>query len=82
MRPIASTDNAVERIAIFHGPTPIEKREATKLAFNEHPSKNPLRILLCNDAAGEGPNLQAHCYNIVTTSFTRSASRTGSYTHR
>jgi SNF2 family DNA or RNA helicase len=35
-----------------------------KLAFNEHPSKNPLRILLCNDAAGEGPNLQAHCYNL------------------
>jgi SNF2 family DNA or RNA helicase len=61
---IARTDNAGERIAVFHGPTPIEKREAIKLAFNEHPSKNPLRILLCNDAAREGLNLQAHCYNL------------------
>lgn len=61
---IADSDNAEERIAIFHGPTPIDKREAIKLAFNEHPSKNPLRILLCNDAAREGLNLQAHCYNL------------------
>jgi hypothetical protein len=61
---IAHTDNAGERIAVFHGPTPIDKREAIKLAFNEHPSKNPLRILLCNDAAREGLNLQAHCYNL------------------
>ena len=61
---IAHTDNAEERIAVFHGPTPSDKREAIKLAFNERPSKNPLRILLCNDAAREGLNLQAHCYNL------------------
>jgi hypothetical protein len=58
------TLTAEERIAVFHGPTPLDKREAIKLAFNEHPSKNPLRILLCNDAAREGLNLQAHCFNL------------------
>jgi SNF2 family DNA or RNA helicase len=61
---IAHSDRAEERIAIFHGPTPLDKREAIKLAFNEHPSKDPLRILLCNDAAREGLNLQAHCFNL------------------
>jgi hypothetical protein len=61
---IANTDNAQERIAVFHGPTPPDKRDAIKTAFNEHPSKDPLRILLCNDAAREGLNLQAHCFNL------------------
>jgi len=61
---IAHSDRAEERIAVFHGPTPLDKREAIKLAFNEHPSKDPLRILLCNDAAREGLNLQAHCCNL------------------
>jgi SNF2 family DNA or RNA helicase len=61
---IANTDNAAERIAVFHGPTPSAKRDAIKTHFNEHPSKDPLRILLCNDAAREGLNLQAHCFNL------------------
>lgn len=61
---IAYTDKAQERIAVFHGPTPPEKRDAIKTAFNEQPSKDPLRILLCNDAAREGLNLQAHCFNL------------------
>lgn len=39
-------------------------RKAIKLAFNEHPSKNPLRILIATDAAREGLNLQAHCWNL------------------
>jgi superfamily II DNA or RNA helicase len=61
---IEGTDRAEERIAIFHGPTPSDRREAIKLAFNEQPSKNPLRILLATDAAREGLNLQAHCHNL------------------
>jgi len=61
---IAHSDREEERIAVFHGPTPLDKREAIKLAFNEHPSKDPLRILICNDAAREGLNLQAHCFNL------------------
>lgn len=58
------TDWAEARMAIFHGPTPSDRREAIKLAFNEQPSKNPLRILLATDAAREGLNLQAHCHNL------------------
>jgi SNF2 family DNA or RNA helicase len=61
---IAGTDRASERIAIFHGPTPPEEREVIRTAFNEDPSKNPLRILIATDAAREGLNLQAHCWNL------------------
>lgn len=55
---------AQQRLAVFHGPTRPEDRKAIKLAFNEHPSKNPLRILIATDAAREGLNLQAHCWNL------------------
>jgi hypothetical protein len=61
---LRSPDRAEERIAVFRGPTPLDKREAIKLALNEHTSKDPLRILLCNDAAREELNLQAHCFNL------------------
>jgi superfamily II DNA or RNA helicase len=58
------SDRADERIAIFHGPTPVNEREVIKTAFNAPPSKNPLRILIATDAAREGLNLQAHCWNL------------------
>ena len=61
---IAGSDRASERIAIFHGPTPAKDREAIRIAFNEDPSKHPLRILIATDAAREGLNLQAHCWNL------------------
>lgn len=61
---IAGTDRAAERIAIFHGPTPPDEREAIRLAFNADPAKHPLRILIATDAAREGLNLQAHCWNL------------------
>ncbi len=61
---IADTDRAEDRIAIFHGPTPPEEREAIKTAFNTDPRKHPLRILIATDAAREGLNLQAHCWNL------------------
>jgi superfamily II DNA or RNA helicase len=57
-------DRADERIAIFHGPTPVNEREVIKAAFNADPAKHPLRILIATDAAREGLNLQAHCWNI------------------
>ncbi|MEY4616401.1 MAG: hypothetical protein RJB66_1361 [Pseudomonadota bacterium] len=53
-----------DRIAVFHGPTTMEKREEIKRAFNENPSKNKLRILITTDAAREGLNLQTHCWNL------------------
>jgi superfamily II DNA or RNA helicase len=60
----AGTDRAADRIAVFHGPTPPEDREAIKIAFNTDPSHHPLRILIATDAAREGLNLQAHCWNL------------------
>lgn len=61
---IAVTDQAEERIALFHGPTPSDRREEIKRAFNAPPGRHPLRILICTDAAREGLNLQAHCWNL------------------
>jgi len=52
------------RIEVFHGPTPPDKRELIKRAFNAPPSENPVRILVATDAAREGLNLQAHCHNL------------------
>src|SRR4029453_4346597 len=55
---------ADQRIEVFHGPTPQDKREAIKRAFNAHPEDHPVRILVATDAAREGLNLQAHCWNL------------------
>lgn len=61
---IANSDGAEERIVVYHGPTPPEERERIKKAFNADPKQNPLRILIATDAAREGINLQAHCWNL------------------
>lgn len=61
---IACTDRAAERIEVFHGPTPADRREELKHAFNADPQKHPVRILIATDAAREGLNLQAHCWNL------------------
>ena len=47
-----------------YGPTPPEKREQIKKAFNASPENHPVRILIATDAAREGLNLQAHCHNL------------------
>lgn len=61
---IAGSDRAEHRIQIYHGPTPPAKREDIKKAFNADPKKHPVRILIATDAAREGLNLQAHCWNL------------------
>lgn len=61
---VAGTDRADERIEVFHGPTPPNKREQIKRAFNAPPDEHPVRILIATDAAREGLNLQAHCHNL------------------
>jgi SNF2 family DNA or RNA helicase len=61
---IEGTDRAEERIEVYHGPTPADRREEIKRAFNADPRKHPLRILLGTDAAREGINLQTHCSNL------------------
>jgi superfamily II DNA or RNA helicase len=61
---IDQSDRAKERIAVYHGPTPAAERETIKRAFNADPKQHPLRILIATDAAREGLNLQAHCWNL------------------
>lgn len=61
---IDGTDRALDRIAIYSGSTTAEDRETIKVAFDTDPAKNPLRILIATDAAREGLNLQAHCWNL------------------
>lgn len=61
---IARTDRADDRIALYQGGSATETREAIKRAFNADPSREPLRILLCTDAAREGINLQNHCADL------------------
>ncbi len=61
----AETDRGEERIATFTGITRQDRREQVKLAFNADPAKEPLRILLCTDAAREGINLQTRCHDLI-----------------
>ena len=61
---IAESDRAAYRIAVYHGPTPPAQREEIRQAFNTAPNKHPVRILIATDAAREGLNLQAHCWNL------------------
>ncbi|WP_230772796.1 DISARM system SNF2-like helicase DrmD [Sphingomonas sp. Leaf4] len=58
-----SDGHEASRIASFTGITSIERREAIKRAFND--PDDPLRILICTDAAREGINLQAQCHDLI-----------------
>jgi SNF2 family DNA or RNA helicase len=40
-------------------------REELKRRFNADPVTDPLRILICTDAAREGINLQARCHELI-----------------
>ena len=62
---IADTDRADERIAVFTGITGQYRRDEVKRAFNADPEKEPLRILICTDAAREGINLQTRCHDLI-----------------
>lgn len=61
---VADTDLAEYRIDVYQGPTPPDKREAIKRAFNLPPDEHPVRILVATDAAPDGINLQAHCHHV------------------
>ncbi len=62
---IENTDRADDRIGIFTGATGSDRREEVKRAFNADPDHEPLRILICTDAAREGINLQAYCSDLI-----------------
>lgn len=62
---LAGTDRVIERIGVFSGATGSDRREAIKQAFNADPAEEPLRILICTDAAREGINLQTRCFDLL-----------------
>ena len=62
---LADTDLIDERIGIFTGATGQDRREEVKAAFNADPAVEPLRILICTDAAREGINLQTWCSDLI-----------------
>ncbi|MCO7271571.1 DISARM system SNF2-like helicase DrmD [Cellulosimicrobium cellulans] len=53
------------RLATIEGSSPSEERELTRARFNADPSREPIRVLVATDAAGEGIDLQAHCHRLV-----------------
>lgn len=57
-------DDDSRRIATYLGETAQDERERLKTKFNADPAEEPLRILLCTDAAREGINLQHRCYDL------------------
>ena len=61
---IAHTDDAEQRILVFHGGMGDDARDEVQRAFNTPPADHPVRILVATDAAREGVNLQAHCADL------------------
>jgi ERCC4-related helicase len=53
------------RILTFTGQTSLEERDRIKIAFNAPFDQEPVRILVCTDAAREGLNLQARCHDLI-----------------
>ena len=53
------------RVAAYTGATSQDRRETLKRAFNADPDREPLRILICTDAAREGINLQSRCHDLI-----------------
>jgi ERCC4-related helicase len=62
---LADTARIDDRIGVFTGATGADRREEVKRAFNADPDTEPLRILICTDAAREGINLQTYCSDLV-----------------
>ncbi|OJW60005.1 MAG: hypothetical protein BGO65_00265 [Afipia sp. 64-13] len=62
---LADTDGIDDRIGVFSGATGSDRREQIKHAFNADPDSEPLRILICTDAAREGINLQSYCSDLL-----------------
>ena len=50
---------------MIQGSTPTEDREYIRAQFTADPEKEPVRVLLATDAAGEGIDLQTHCHRLV-----------------
>lgn len=59
---IAQRIGRPEAVAVIHGGVPRDRRRAIIAAFNDDPE---LRVLIANDAAGEGVNLQRGAHLMV-----------------
>jgi superfamily II DNA/RNA helicase len=54
-----------DRLAAIQGETPFEEREDIRARFTADPSKDPVRVLIATDSAGEGIDLQTHCHRLL-----------------
>lgn len=54
-----------DHMAVIQGSTSPEEREYIRSQFTADPSKEPVRVLLATDAAGEGIDLQTYCHRLV-----------------
>ncbi|MFC5222051.1 DISARM system SNF2-like helicase DrmD [Bifidobacterium leontopitheci] len=62
---LESRGYGADRLAVINGATSAEDRERIRAQFNTDPAKEPIRVLLATDAAGEGINLQTYCHRLV-----------------
>lgn len=53
------------RLAVIQGATLADEREYIRSQFTADPTKEPVRVLLATDAAGEGIDLQTYCHRLV-----------------
>lgn len=56
---------ADDRLAVIQGSTATEDREYIRSQFTADPTKEPVRVLVATDAAGEGIDLQTYCHRLV-----------------
>ncbi|MGH3191764.1 MAG: DISARM system SNF2-like helicase DrmD, partial [Streptosporangiaceae bacterium] len=52
-------------VSLLYGGMEPGRREQLRLAFQEPPDQNPVRILLATDAASEGIDLHEHCHRLI-----------------
>ena len=52
-------------LAVIQGSTDAEDRELIRAKFTAPPDKQPVRVLVATDSAGEGIDLQDHCHRLV-----------------
>ena len=57
--------DAGNRIELLHGGLEQDERSRINRQFLDHPSTNPLRLILATDAASEGIDLHVHCATLV-----------------
>lgn len=53
------------RLDVIQGATDPELRADVRARFTADPAKNPIRVLVATDSAGEGIDLQNHCHRLV-----------------